>query len=1610
MKTTLVVKLSPEGFNVLAGASGQGTAGAPYISLDVKYSRAVAADDDSAPEVVVQTDRVTFGSAGSQTLELGTIEGETFDIAILGSDGSVAAVRSVKAAQRTEYAISKEDIKAVRAAQPSATAPPSVMMTRRAQLVAIGNVVPKYSDSRIAVHAVSKAGELEADGPLRALGFRKDLSSAVELTAEQADSLRQLAWGEAHLGVDGRFSPAFERPFAAGTVEPTVGWAWWLTGSRSIAGFVKDDLALPRRDTIIIPLPALQANESPEGTAPVDQSCECEPPKRPVPADVTEAEVVNNPQVYSEDPGAFCKPFSNPERVLNEKAFAVVARVQQPDIGPMGSVRVHTQHLLDLDLGSHMAIARDLPSGATMIAQPLGRDALAAALLGAGKPKAVRPTKAEVQAQQQLSSGRTLMDARHPVQWEGDIARYQASTVALGHILEFRVRTRSNGYSLGNVASTLTLAPRQTKRIQKIEFERLERASREELTQQADSVSDELTRERDYSDTVAAYLDEWATGSSSSGTAAAAGGIGFAIPPVVGGVGGGTSKAWSESTQEGTRNTGASEQQRLRDAIRRHGDSLRRLQSTVVTEITQQESVTGTTEVLRNPNYGHSLTVIYYQILRHLKVSTEFAGVRECLFVPFAIKPFTLQRAYRWREAIEQYVRSGRFKPALKHLRDVATDFQFSSLIPGSRAQQKLTYLRGSFYLKLGVERPRDTADDKFDALRWQLFAPYLGAPAHGIWARLAEAALAQRDHVFQREYAPVIAAKWVNALRIEVGGVSLQADCTMATQYLFNGTVRVDFSVPAHVARQYSRAQLHEIRVVANDALPAGSVAIVNRMTVRYGTANFERTIDGLAGANDLVTPGSGEADAGALLGFPLDAWDHVDEQLQMKQSVNELIEHLNAHVEYYHKAIWWCMDRDRLFMLLDGFYVPGTNQVSIASVVDREPVAIIGNSLVYRVGGGTFLGLGEMRTPAQLYDAYAGREPAQDPLLVSLPTGGLYAQTIMDECLALEEHQGSVDWVLADPDPELGNIDPSLLASRRADLAATVAPTAMPGTIINLQNAPEAPAVSGLRDALSAAGNADAFRDMAGLAGTQANAAAALQSAASLATNFGNQAAALKLAELADKEKARAAANPQIAAVKSAQDKGLITAEQASDHTNRILEQMHSGKTRTAPHENDAFSAAIDRVGRSGAGGLVEAATSDGAVRAQFASSAEIVEPEVEAFDLIPGGDSTDEVVTVESDEQWVILVAGYNYLNQTRGTTTYGTYARNRAALLLVTNPAWQSNTKLRFLLVNVGEGKAYVDNRSAGSLADARNWKQTGELRFASNGDSVPLRFHAIGPSDYPGDRFVYPTEVENGLLTPAGWEDEPVFSIVHWYQLLRAFGRGAAGTVMEASVFSHGNPFGPILVNSYRDSAFMSQSDYLNLAQGNRQRDPADVDGRADADFVEPNLSAADLGDIHKAFAADGHVWLWGCAALGPFKRMVLNLYKQSGFKADGTTPDTSTFKFNFEFPPQTMQNLQTWLGNPAFLPATGNTTQGSLGDFKAFLDLFLGTVYAERLAKAFRVKCFATALGTGSEPDAGARFVTHRVSPIYEKVVAFYENYMRFKRDTEGRRYVNYRR
>ena len=1172
---TLQVSIAPN-----AGVEVPDELGALFV--DVIYTRVLGGQPGAAlsdlPNSVQDTVRAQLDEKLAGSLELiDNAPGTAVIFDFIAANGAVSLHKTASAENRTSLALrlTRAEVTTIAAQLPQP--PPAVIrLERRAHFVPVSDQRIPFESSKLQVAPVRLGNEGWSRLGLDRL-FHADsaITSSMQWNGAPPSGLATILWTSVHVTIAGQFS--FDFPKGSGDA-----WIWWLSGPLSAIGIVLDQLGAARATGIAIALPAFSFPR-PGEEVPIQ-----------IPSDVTEEELVSNPNIYTEDPGEFCKPFKNPERVLGERSFSVLLRAEQPLISVEASIRKEPLPTITprvIERGNiSSAAAAPTPGGVTrpapgsLIDEDANVDFVRHALPGS-----------YLDVLRRMNRGRATLDGNNPIQWEGDVSRYQATTVARGHLLEFRMRWRSNGYSLGTVSKTLTLAPRQTKRIQKIEWRRSEISRRQETTRLLDQVSDELTREREYDDSVQANLSEWARGESESSTSAASGGFGFAAIGLVIGGGGGSSNASTTSSQEGGRRTSASEEQHLRDSIRRFGDSLRKLDSLVVNEVTQEETVTGTTEVVRNANYGHSLTVIYYQILRHLKIETGVAGVRECLFVPFAITPFTVARAYRWREFIRKGLRDPQSAGAVKYLHDVLTNFADSDVPPGRRSDQRVRYIFGSLFIKLAVERPKDKDDGSFDSAAWAVTMPYLGSPALSIFNLLKLLDESQRDAIFQKQHAPTIATNWVNTLEIDAGGPALPADFTLATRYQFNGVVRVDFSIPV-AGNPVTRETLSTIHVKATKALPPGSIANLQSLTFTYETETFQHSVNVVQGLNDLITVETGTPDPGATLMTIPDAWERRNVRADITAAVNGLIEHLNEHVEYYHKLIWWNMDRDRLFMLIDGFYVPGTNQVSIASVVERDPIAIVGNSIVFRVSAGSFLGIGSITTPSELFNYYVSLESPSEPMLVSLPTDGLYAQTVMDECPALEEHFGSTDWVLNDPDPELGQIAPELLLSRRVEPQATQ-PTPFPQTLINLQNAPEAPPPSGLAGALAAVTTPNAFRDMAGLAGTQANAATALQTAAGLAANFGSQAAALKLADIAAKAQDADSADRKIATVQRAIEKGLTTPEEAQRHIDQILEGLHAPAAASRPHEDPALSEAI-RAASGKPGSKIEAATPEGQV----------------------------------------------------------------------------------------------------------------------------------------------------------------------------------------------------------------------------------------------------------------------------------------------------------------------------------------------------------------------------------------------------------------------------
>jgi hypothetical protein len=313
--------------------------------------------------------------------------------------------------------------------------PRAAIVSKTAVFVVVGGKSAEkattFANARLLTAPIDKRSRNLAEGEWWKLsGFSEifgdefpKTTAATSLQQGLPHGLLALPWTQTSLAIDGRFTAQF----LVHLDEVYKGWAWLLVGARTdnIFGVLYPD-EIKETDTqvqaILIPPPTSVPQKHDEAGK-VD--CHCDPTLGRVPAALSDTELADNPDVYSEDPGSFCKPFSNPERILSEKAFYSVVRVEQPEISSSASSLINGPFVLNDD---HTFFHPRFP------------------------------------AFEYLDIGRQVVSAEHPIQWEGDSLRYQATTVAKGHVLEFRMRTRSSGYSLGGVAKTLTLAPRQAKR------------------------------------------------------------------------------------------------------------------------------------------------------------------------------------------------------------------------------------------------------------------------------------------------------------------------------------------------------------------------------------------------------------------------------------------------------------------------------------------------------------------------------------------------------------------------------------------------------------------------------------------------------------------------------------------------------------------------------------------------------------------------------------------------------------------------------------------------------------------------------------------------------------------------------------------------------------------------------------------------------------------------------------------------------------------------------------------------------------------------------------------------------------------------------------------
>lgn len=770
-----------------------------------------------------------------------------------------------------------------------------------------------------------------------------------------------------------------------------------------------------------------------------------------------------------------------------------------------------------------------------------------------------------VAADRRPTRGRHELTADNPVDWDGPGKSTQAATIAHGHILQFRQTWKADGYSLGDLLYSLPLAPCQKKEIVIVDWERRESAIRTESRRFEERLTARLGHDRGVSEIVKSVLTESVRGGSNSNVWAAGGGFGLGIPIGPGflgiGAGGGAGGASSEAWQDSSRALSASSVQQLRERITQSASALRSQRVSVVQSVRQGETHQVQSEVVVNHNHAHAITIEYFEVLQHFQVHHQLASARECLFIPLLMSEFTDSKTVRWRDELEPFLLKPELADGFDAIERIQTGHAGTNFPPATYAEQLMRTVSGEITVRISIARPRDpeeneSLDDYFTDV-WTFFGPQLAKTLYNMYLKNQ----AEADQRFQAELAPRIARAFIDSIsvsfrRFDDVTVPAHLGMTMVGSYR-EGRPHLVRINPAASMPLWQRNQIKGVELSTTFDLPPGSQVIVEHASLQYtADSHSEKLHQSPRLFSDLK--------AGDPLFLNTTRLTDFERRNPRQEDLGKrrlLLGHLNGNLEHYHRLMWLQFDDSRLFMLLDGFEAPFSDGRSVASVVENRIVGIVGNCLVMPVAPGYQLDPryrqrilspreGEANPPT-LLDLYTPLTPPR-PIRLSLPTKGVYAEAVMGDCNSSEEIDDSRFWRWEQvPCPD----DPTPIAPVSTESLATPAPDLtpkdFPAPIVNIQNAPAAPAPTDLGAALQVLGNADAFRDITGLTQNQLNALAALQSSLKTAESFGKQAAGFVKAQ-----EARRGLPRSLDAIKSARDKKLITGDDAKELTAKAFQ----------------------------------------------------------------------------------------------------------------------------------------------------------------------------------------------------------------------------------------------------------------------------------------------------------------------------------------------------------------------------------------------------------------------------------------------------------------------
>lgn len=602
----------------------------------------------------------------------------------------------------------------------------------------------------------------------------------------------------------------------------------------------------------------------------------------------------------------------------------------------------------------------------------------------------------------------------------GEVEASKNPKLRIGWSLEYLTTWQPLGHTLGQIIYSLPLAPGEIVKIAIIDWARKSRDSRDEDLTVKEQLDHNTHRDRTISETVEAALHEWQRGGSimggNSGGAGVAGSygiLGFAA-------GNAHSFGGGYSTSSGDRNVTASTVQQASDAFAQHSSAMRELRSTIVVQSNQEEHAKAETRVIANHNHSHALTMLYYEVLRHYKVTTEFMRVRNSLMVDYSNEKIDFKdenQIIKYRKILENVLIDERylecFNAVQKYLCAInEVDFQFGKEDTLNEGEITFNIFRLTFV----------TGDNGFDG---DLLA-YINTSSSGVvrckdngsnnYNLSGSFEQGETDTIFVR---PDVPLKWTDIVSVQVyvtGGqawflehFSIEGQTSSGFKTLFNGDIKIELEDDGD-------------------------------------NTNFMR---------ETLKPRIAKAKPNPL--------DKLSEEERC--CLNKLKKHLDDNTRYYEGAIWLLEDPNERANRFEKIAFEGK---TLLDFIDNHPLDVLGDYVVFPSNF-----VSDEQIPFNV-------EKVKTEKLMTMPTRGVFAEAKLGHCNASEiiDNTRFWDWQQSPITEQAPDINPVSTDSR--NVTQNLTPSQLPNSIVNIVNPSNLPDPTGLSSALNLLGKSDLFRDM--------------------------------------------------------------------------------------------------------------------------------------------------------------------------------------------------------------------------------------------------------------------------------------------------------------------------------------------------------------------------------------------------------------------------------------------------------------------------------------------------------------------------------------------------